>query len=438
MAEAITGLRYQYIGIFSLDNKKKLDLTNSVTSIDYFEDILEPNITMTMSVTNTNGIVSGLPIRGGEQVIMEIETASGTFTLDGKNSMYVYKVSGLDAQRMSESFTLHLASRENFANETVRCLKKYNNLTIDKHVKDILTNTLRTSKIGIIEPTSNSYSFIGNNKKPFHILQWLGPKSVSKITKSSGVSGSGKDGTANGTAGFLFYENKSGFNFRSIDSLVSNTQLQSSSSNKEVIYRYYYGGMVIESNNPANNFKIINYFMDQNIDLRKSLRVGMYANKTYFYDTKTNEVSIYSYKLKDEIKKSTKLGTQESIVVASELSDSYSRVLVRTSDHGVLGSSGQLETSGRDNADSAKSFSRYNLLFTQALNILIPCNTKLKVGDIIYCEFLKMESGNSKEVDDQTSGNYLIKELRHHFSNSQNTTSLRLIRDSYGLYGKNQ
>ena len=92
-----------------------------------------------------------------------------------------------------------------------------------------------------------------------------------------------------------------------------------------------------------------------------------------------------SNKLKDEIKKSTKLGTQESIVVASELSDSYSRVLVRTSDHGVLGSSGQLETSGRDNADSAKSFSRYNLLFTQALNILIPCNTKLKVGDIILC-----------------------------------------------------
>lgn len=438
MAEAVTGLSYQYIGIFSLDGKNKLDLTNSVTAIDYFEDILEPNVTMTMSVSNSNGIVSALPIRGGEQVIMEIETASGTFTLDGKNSMYVYKVSGLDAQRMSETFTLHLASRENFSNETVRCLKKYNNLPIDTHVKDILRNTLKTDKIGIIESTSNSYSFIGNNKKPFHILQWLGPKSISKITKSSGVSGGGKDGVANGTAGFLFYENKNGFNFRSIDSLVSNTQLQSSSSDREVIYKYFYGGMVIESNNPANNFKIINYFLEKNIDLRKSLRVGMYANKTYFYDTKTNEVSIYSYKLKDEIKKSTKLGTQETIAVSESFGDSYSRVLVRTSDHGVLGSGGQLETSGRDNADSAKAFSRYNLLFTQALNILVPCNTQLKVGDIIHCEFPKMNSGNTKESDEQTSGNYLIKELRHHFSSGQNTTSLRLIRDSYGLYGKNQ
>lgn len=437
MAEAVSGLSYNYIGIISLDGKNKLDLTNSVTSVDYFEDVLEPAITMTMSVINANGIVNSLPIRGGEKVVMDIETASGNFKLDGKNAMYVYKVSGIDAQKSNESFTLHLTSREYFSNETVRCLKKYNKQTIDLHIRDILKNTLKTTKIGIIEPTSNSYSFIGNNKKPFHILQWLGPKSVSIITKKSGVSGKGTQATANGTAGFLFYENKSGFNFRSIDSLVSNTQLQSSSANKEVVYKYIYEGMIIEHNNPRNNFKIINYFTDKNIDLRKALRVGMYANKTYFYNTKTNEVSVYSYKLKDEIKNSTKLGTKD-IAVSNEFGDSYSRVLVRTSDHGVLGQKGQIETSGRDDADAAKSFSRYNLLFTQALNILVPCNVNLKVGDIIYCEFPKLQSGETREVDPEQSGNYLIKELRHHFSNGQNTTSLKLIRDSYGLYGPNQ
>ena len=86
----------------------------------------------------------------------------------------------------------------------------------------------------------------------------------------------------------------------------------------------------------------------------------------------------------------------------------------------------------------AKSFSRYNLLFTQALNMVIPCNVTLKVGDIIYAEFPRIGRSNNKEIYEQQSGNYLIKELRHHFEGGQMVTSLRLIRDSYGLYGSTQ
>ena len=101
----------------------------------------------------------------------------------------------------------NLVSKEGLQNETVRCQKKYQKLTLDNHVNDILKNTLQTDKIGTIETTSNSYSFIGNNKKPFHILTWLGPKAVSQISKVSNVSGNGQSGQAKGTSGFLFYEN---------------------------------------------------------------------------------------------------------------------------------------------------------------------------------------------------------------------------------------
>ena len=106
------------------------------------------------------------------------------------------------------------------------------------------------------------------------------------------------------------------------------------------------------------------------------------------------------------------------------------------SDHGVLEKGAGLDTSGRDHADMAKSFSRYNLLFTQAINILVPLNIDLKVGDVIYCEFpYKNKGGDSDEMDPQISGYYLIRELRHHFTANQNSTSLKLMRDSYGVYG---
>jgi hypothetical protein len=89
----------------------------------------------------------------------------------------------------------------------------------------------------------------------------------------------------------------------------------------------------------------------------------------------------------------------------------------------------------RDIADMAKSASRYNILFTQSLNMIVPCNVSLKVGDIIYAEFPRVERSDNKKADDEQSGLYLIKELRHHMEPGSMVTSLRLIRDSYGLYG---
>ncbi len=103
---------------------KKIDLTNSIVFCDYFEDILSPCVTMTMQIAATYSIYNGLPIRGGEKVLLDIDTVSGNFLLDGDYGMYVYKVSGIVADANKEYFTLHLASREALTNETARVQEK--------------------------------------------------------------------------------------------------------------------------------------------------------------------------------------------------------------------------------------------------------------------------------------------------------------------------
>ena len=391
---------------------------------------------MTMDVTNIHSILNGLPIRGGESVSMEIETVSGTFLLDGENAMYVYKVSNIKAEHTNESFTLHLVSREGLTNETVRCQTVYRG-NLKNTVTKILKDDLKTNKFKDenIEQTSNSYSFIGNNKKPFHTLIWLGPKSVSTISGGpTGTSGGDQSGIAKGTAGFFFYENKDGFNFRSIDSLVSNTRIEASISNKKKVYNYSYNQFVIEHNNLNNNFNINNYNFEKNIDLMKSLRVGMYSNKTYFYDLYSNSLDLYKYTIKDQVK--SKLGASEGIVVSDEFGDSITRIMVKVADRGILNTDGSVSDKLRSGADMSMAYSRYNLLFSQAININVPLNINLKCGDIIYAQFPKMEPANTGEVDPEQSGFYLIKELRHHFDPTNKMfTSIRLIRDSYGLYG---
>jgi hypothetical protein len=429
---SITNLNYKSVEISSLDGSKKIDLTNSILFADYFEDILSPCITMTLQISSQYSIFHGLPIRGGEVVTFNAETYSGEFKLDADFSLYVYKVSGIVADSSKEMFTLHLVSREGLTNETTRVQKKYQLKPINDHVTSILKDVLKTKKYKSenIERTSNSFSFIGTLKKPFTVLTWLGPKSIPS------TSNSGKNGTkGKGVTGFLFYENKDGFNFRSIDSLVASTKSQLSSTEKENIPTYVYT-QAINSDSEINNFSILNYSFEKNIDLMKSLRVGMYSNVTYFYDIHKNKIEGITYKITEEIK--SKLGAEGKLNYPKEFGDRPSRILFRTSDIGVTDEAGDPIESGRDNIDMAKSFSRYNLLFTQSLNMVVPLNVNLKAGGLINAQFQKIDASKSGEVDEEQSGKYLIKELRHHFEGGQMVTSLKLVRDSYGLYGANQ
>lgn len=440
---AISASRFKTINIHPLDeNRNAVDLTSSILAVSYFENILEPAITMQVVVASSSSLLNLIPIRGGEKVNFEIEVGEDEFTLLEESAMYVYMVSGVDATRMRETFTLHLASREYFANETQRCFKRYEKETISTHVKDILTdkvNGLGTDKEIFVEDTLTKYAFIANSRKPFSVLQWLAPKSISLAPGEKGNSGkkendSNFNAKAKGIVGFLFFENKDGFHYKSIDHLVSKTEIGMHSSNSKDIKEFFYAGQMPEMEQTESD--IISWNMDKNMDLRKALRIGMYSNFSYYFDSNTHQVTRFKYSLKDEIDRDTapKLGGAGEIVV-SPFADKPSRVLFKISDHGTLEKSAGLQDSGSDDADMAKSFARSNLLFTQALNILVPLNINLKVGDVIYCEFKAIEGGQANFADPEMSGNYLIRELRHSFVPNQNTTSLKLMRDSYGLYG---
>ncbi len=430
MSEAVQSYKPKQFTI-TTDAGEKFDLTSSILSVDYFEDILSPSVYMVAKCINKYGPVSGLPIRGGEEIELDIDTAFGDFKFLGEDeSLRVYKVVGQEGTRFGENFTLMITTQERLKNELSRCMKKYTG-KISESVKDVLTNDLKTTKFldENIEESANAYKWMGSMRKPFKVLEWLCPKSLSVRGGESDPDPNGSvNEEARETMGYFFYENKEGFNFKSIDKL---TELVGS-AREENVYRYNYTGKVIKSAEFANNLKILDYSFDKNIDLRVSLRFGMFMNQTYLFNIDDNKVTIYNYDIEEHIgnKKMTK---QDGLSIPPELAENYSRIHVRVTDNGVMNPGGGTETTGRSPADVAKANARYNLMFTQALNILVPCNINLKVGDVIHCEFSEMDSGKSKEPDKEISGRYLVRELRHHFSPTQNTTSLKLMRDSYGV-----
>ncbi len=426
-------------------------IVDKIITFDYYEDVLSPAITAYLRVSDTTNILSRLPIRGYERVDLTFGTGNGDLSFGDNekfsNPLYVTAIKDVRKKEGQESFTLALSSLENLMNETTRCQKKYAKANISTHVADILKdpNIFNISKEEFderveIEDCSTPYSFIGNNRKPFYILSWLCPKAQPL-----------KEGKVGGTSGFFFYETYDGYKFKSVDGLLAQTgefeskKVQSQQSPERAIETYTATSLIDSAPEPENNFQIVSYMMDSATNLQKNLRVGLYSNLTYFYNPLDWTTKAIPHSLREEVEKDGMSVAGGTVPIpAGDVSKNASRVLVRIGDTGMLTPSlttnqdDEVEGSGRSDADMAKAFSRYTLLFQQSLNINVPCNINLRAGDIIKVEIPAtgpLKSEKNKEIDKELSGFYMIRSLRHHFQLSQgkNITALNLVRDSYGL-----
>ena len=440
---AVDASIYEKFIVESADKSKTVDISAGVVAFTYFENIFSPYLTARAIVTNTGGSVvgddgklqsvyNGLPLRGGERVLIKIASNSNNntgldFAKRPSDYFYVASVTNVLIDEGTETFTLNLVSREAITNETVRVGKKFpTSQKISDSVKDILKNYLKVDKINEIEETQNPYGFIGNMKKPFTLLTWLASKSV------SGKSKTGEDSSA----GYVFYETKNGFNFKSIDNLMEQ---------KPYSKTFFYTPGVISSDNPKKDFKITKYFINRNQDLIGKLERGAYSSYRYYINPVSFKPSISVFKSDDYIGKASNLGDKQVSLPKIDsnsdrtLGDLPTRIFVGMLDVGTVekdASDKGWNNSVERNADPAKihaqSMMRYNQIFTQVVEIQIPLNTSLNAGSIVRCEFPQLATTKRKTTDPETSGLYMIKELAHYFDGKGSYSKLKLVRDTYG------
>jgi hypothetical protein len=445
---AINKSIYEELTIESNDQKRTADIRLGAVSVDYYEDIFSPTITAKIRIVNTGdaiqapdkegnpdgekqSIYNGLPLRGGERVSLKIKGNSAKnpgldFATNEKDYLYVSSITDIVTESQRETFLLNLTSREAITNETSRVGKKYKtSSTIDASVTDILKNYLKTEKIGTIDKTQNKYGFIGNLRKPFTILVWLASKGV-----PAEISG-------DATAGFVFYQTKEGFQFRSIDSLIS--------QKPDKIPSYTYTQVNQSGIERDNDFNILNYKTERNQNLLEKLRLGSYASYRIFYNPLTFEFTDPqkgTFTTDDYVSGVKNLGQKLELPKISnssnvDLGHIPTRFLTQVLDIGTMEKDVSTDVNSDPFKYQSQAIMRYNMLFTQTLSIVVPSNTNLKAGDIIECKFPKISRGNKEEYDKDQSGLYMIKELCHHFDTDASYTSMKLIRDTFGAHGTN-
>jgi len=401
-------------------------LEGRTINFSYYESLLSPCITANLSYVDTGNGIKGsstdtqerlgtilrsLPIEGGgsEDVKFKITTQLGS--LDFLSTpLKVLGTIPLGQESNREFVIIKMISEYAIKNEDMKVYEKYYN-NISNSISSILTQKLGVpgSKI-ILDQTQNSLAFSGNGARPFELI-------TSCATKSTPVGG---------TPGFLFWENRSGLNFKAIDNIVNSTPVAT--------YKYY-GVAKTSLTDNQSNFRILSspsYI--QNQDIIKALRAGLYRTKNIGFNPYSFEYQELFLSLSDSGIQT--LGSEPSYNSDFNQNNVFSRTNHFIIDSGSSESGISTAINNNQLEYFAKAAMRYNLFMTQIVDITVPANPILKAGDVIVCEFEKVTVGNKNEgsIDEHQSGRYIILHLCHHFTSKRSFTSLRIVRDTYGLY----
>ena len=388
-------------------------VNGKVTSFSYYESLYSPVVTAkVIYIDSGESTKNQLEISGNEDVRFKIQSKYGTLDFNRQNANSGMKVKGspqTGRESNREAVFLDLVSKWELKNKTTAVHDKYSNVTIGDAVIIILKR-----KLGVdydffdVEATKNMYDFTGKGKSPFELITDLARKAV----------------PVKGDPGFFFYETQDGFNFKSVHSLVSQEPKQ--------VY-VYNGSFRADQTGDENDFKILkqpNFIKDQNVVT--ALESGTYASRNIFFNPFNKEFAERIYKINDKGGIDQALGN--SVEVDDELTG-YIRTNKHILDVGSLKVGVSTSINNSPAEWQAKSTMRYNILHSQILQMMVPCNLELRAGDVIKVEIESLENEKCSEgVDKRQSGKYLILHLCHFFDTTKSVTSLTLVRDTYGLH----
>ena len=256
---------------------KEVPLQGKTINFNYYESLYSPVVTANMMFVDAGGttpdkkenltsIKDGLPITALEDVKVKIQTKFGTLDFT-KDAFKVTSSPIMDQESNRQTVLLNLVNDKEIKNSEIPIFDRF----VGK-ISDTVTKIL-LQKLGItmdkihVESTKNSYGVTGKSRGALNIILDLCRRSV----------------PVKGDAGYFFYQTQDGFNFKSIDSLLSQESKQ----------KYIYSGALRENlENSDNDFKILmSPKLKKDQDITKALKNGTYVNRNVFFNPQTFEHS---------------------------------------------------------------------------------------------------------------------------------------------------
>jgi len=427
---------------------KETDIYGKVVGLNYYESIYSPMATASFVMEDTGGTVGdfkddfagtlkdGLPVEGFEEVLFKVTSPARNGELDWRDRDKRFVITGspfnIDKpQRQSAYYPMVSINAITSTNKPV-------NKTYEGKISDVVKKILKDAKLPFlgsnIHETENSIKLVGKNENPLDTILKLCPKSI----------------PVSGDPGYFFFENEEGFNFKSIHDMIneglsnfeSKTGMDSYGKRHTYVYKM---GVTPDLTKNTNDYLVLappTVRRDQ--DVMNAIKMGQFNVRICTRNLITGEVTeeIVNLYNNSTDNKTTTLGNEVTDDPNNlQTSDGDNKEnYCKTYTFVIAGGEDDVVGISTDVINPAfkylpKAMMRYSLLHAQLVNIIVPHNGNLNVGEVIKLNIENITADNKieKEFNEHRSGYYLILHMCHAFTTSNSYTSLTLARDEYGV-----
>jgi hypothetical protein len=397
----------------------RVDVTNQIIGIEVYEDMFSPFISIAISVRESLDFINALPLRGEELVKLEIATP--TFKDDFKvikGTFYIYKLS--DRQLLTDRnsvYTLHCVSYEALTDLNMKQSRAYNG-NIAQIVKTILgKDALNTNKRSNIENTKNSTKYVSNFWSPIKNINYVACTALNK----------------NDSPTFIFFENREGFNFVSLDTLYEQKTYQ------KFIKDNYARDTDKQGKNSMNlerdYQRIMEVKVNVSFDALKFMNNGAYSSRMYAYDLVKKKYFAKDYNYLADFQDMNHLNKFAPYTDAKPVSPAN---LIFNEIRHYASHDGYPDTSNI--ASQQKRNSMLQVLRSNIIEITVFGRTDYTVGQKVYVELpkptviTKEDQANTDDkkgiIDSTYSGNYIVTAINHVINRDSHTCIMELSKES--------
>ena len=388
---------------------------NQLLYVQYTEDIKSATMRMEVQVTDSEtGFLSQL--NGMENVFIQIGDSTGTTEIGGE--FVIYDIQDRRNIQGKSSAVLMLCKVDflnNAANKISRRFGKGKGKKIDEIVRDeILGELMGVDEDRMIdfEPTVNKFSFVSPYWNPFTAIRWLAARAIP--AKGSGF---------NATAGYCFYETRSGYHFVSYDSF----------SKKEPVTRIVAGHEPKELEEEVDKgiISVQKVNVESSCDLLAGMNMGSYLSNTMTLDLRDMKYREYPFNINKYYRSVPLMNSRVTpeFYEGFDKSNTYTRIMSKITDSALF-------TRGIYSRDFTKQLSqsslREKLFYNKKCTIELVSDYSLEIGEVVQLDIYK--GGRDREQDFANSGRWVIGKVERTYKNSEDkmTTKLTLYTDSDG------
>lgn len=417
-------INIEYITITSLVSGRILNVTNQVLTIQIYEDLFSHFMSGSLILRESLDLTNFFPFVGEEVVDIRIFTPTYDKLEDKRGviegQFYIYKMD--NREELGESnvaYQLHFISMEAFVDMNTKLSKSYSGKISDivvELLKD--SNALRTMKDITIEETANTTKYISNYWSPIRNITFLLENAINSQKSPT----------------YVFFENRNGFNFVSLDTLnagewsqhfkYSNIQddVLSTGSSTRVLDTAYKN--IIELRVPTTH------------DLMDKVNAGTYSSTIIAYDLTTKKYSKQYFSCFEDWGVDNKEYRLNMHPIASTnvWATNESAIFLDSKSTGLFNNYGDVSNT----KIIQKRISRLKQSEAFKIEIVVPGRTDYTVGMVVSVEVFKSEPVFESDtwadnIDRVISGAYLITSINHVIDRNQYQCCMELCKDSLNI-----